>query len=100
MVWASAPGYVVVTWTCGGVVGGYCAIGSTKMQMPPISSMSIATTVAKIGRSMKKLTMFAQLPLGWGLGGVSGAGFSGGWGPALGAASPGAPVPFASRAGP
>ena len=30
-----------------------------KMQMPPISSMSKASTVAKIGRPMKKLTMGA-----------------------------------------
>ena len=31
-----------------------------KMQIPPINSMSKASTVAKIGRPMKKLTMVAS----------------------------------------
>src|SRR5689334_14957309 len=54
---ASAPVYVVVTWTCGGAIGGYWAIGSRDAQMPPMSSISTAVTVAKIGRRMKKSTM-------------------------------------------
>ena len=62
-VWASAPVYVVVTWTCGGTICGYSEIGRTKMQMPPISSMSRASTVAKIGRPMKKLTMAVLAPV-------------------------------------
>src|SRR4051812_21275947 len=51
---ASAPGYVVVTWTVGGGIWGYCSIGRTKTVTAPMSMVMIARTLAKIGRSMKK----------------------------------------------
>src|SRR4051794_22033675 len=51
---ASAPGYWHMTWIVGGVICGYCAIGSVKTAMPPVSVMTIDNTLAKIGRSMKK----------------------------------------------
>ncbi len=38
----------------GGVICGYCAIGSVQTATPPVSTMMMDTTVAKIGRSMKK----------------------------------------------
>ena len=38
----------------GGVICGYCAIGSVQTATPPASVMTIDSTVAKIGRSMKK----------------------------------------------
>ena len=53
-VFESAPGYVAVTVTCTGVIVGYCATGSSIMETAPASAMMIATTAAKIGRSMKK----------------------------------------------
>src|ERR1700761_3345761 len=37
----------------GGAMLGYCAIGSVLMANPPPSMMTIASTQAKIGRSMK-----------------------------------------------
>src|SRR5690242_13737633 len=64
---ASAPVNVVVTWTCGGAIGGYCAIGSRKAQMPPMSNISTAVTVAKIGRRMKKSTMTGRSLRGGGM---------------------------------
>src|SRR4051794_27948823 len=52
--WALAPGYMQVTETGGGAIGGYRAIGSENSAMPPASVMTIERTDAKIGRSMKK----------------------------------------------
>jgi hypothetical protein len=37
----------------GGVISGYCEIGSEKTAIPPASVMRIEITLAKIGRSMK-----------------------------------------------
>ncbi len=51
---ASAPGYWHCTWIVGGVICGYCARGSVKTAMPPASVTTIDSTLAKIGRSMKK----------------------------------------------
>jgi hypothetical protein len=42
-----------VTVTCTGVIVGYCATGSSIIETAPASEMMIATTAAKIGRSMK-----------------------------------------------
>ena len=55
MVEASAPGKVAETTTEGGVICGKRATGSSRKAMEPASVMTIASTVAKIGRSMKKL---------------------------------------------
>src|ERR1700719_1255977 len=41
----------------GGAMLGYCAMGSVVMASAPISMMTMASTQAKTGRSMKKLTM-------------------------------------------
>ena len=38
----------------GGVICGYCASGKLKSATPPARVMRIDSTVAKIGRSMKK----------------------------------------------
>ncbi len=51
---AEAPGYTAVTLTTGGAISGYCAIGSTRIEASPASTMKIDSTAAKIGRSMKK----------------------------------------------
>src|SRR3954465_13777356 len=53
-VLALAPGYVAVTCTVGGATSGYCAIGSCTSATPPTIRMTIDSTEAKIGRSMKK----------------------------------------------
>src|SRR5262245_61319217 len=42
------------TSTVGGVISGYCAIGSRKSAIPPASVTTMDSTEAKIGRSMKK----------------------------------------------
>ncbi len=41
----------------GGAMLGYCAMGSVVTARAPISMMTMASTQAKTGRSMKKLTM-------------------------------------------
>src|SRR5207248_4346269 len=51
--WALAPGYTAVTRTVGGVICGYCAIGSSAAAMSPINTMTIEMTQARTGRSMK-----------------------------------------------
>src|SRR5271165_6037629 len=51
---ALAPGYWHVTFTVGGAIGGYIAIGRFTSAIAPASVMAIDRTVAKIGRSMKK----------------------------------------------
>src|SRR4051812_19479322 len=40
---------------CGGATCGYCETGRSGSEMTPASTMKMATTQAKIGRSMKKL---------------------------------------------
>src|SRR5271154_2308160 len=55
MVAASAPGKVAETTTEGGVICGKRATGNNRKATSPASVMTIASTVAKIGRSKKKL---------------------------------------------
>src|SRR5580693_6150280 len=50
---ASAPGYRVVTETCGGTISGNCATGIWKIASRPARVMTIETTKASRGRSMK-----------------------------------------------
>src|SRR5277367_2720807 len=50
---ASAPGYRVVTETCGGTISGNCATGIWKIAKRPARVMTIETTKARRGRSMK-----------------------------------------------
>ena len=42
------------TWIDGGVICGYCAIGGQIKAIAPVSVITTETTVAKMGRSMKK----------------------------------------------
>src|SRR5438270_13686592 len=53
-----------MTMMLGGVIGGYCAIGNVKTAIPPARVMTMDSTAAKIGRSMKKRenTMEPQAP--------------------------------------
>src|SRR6187402_3378629 len=44
---------MAVTVTTGGAISGYCAIGSERLADSPAMTMKIASTAAKIGRSMK-----------------------------------------------
>src|SRR3954465_3512371 len=52
--WALAPGKVAVTCTVGGLICGYCEIGRPWKARAPASTITIDSTAAKIGRSMKK----------------------------------------------
>src|SRR3982751_4449198 len=54
---ALAPMNVVVTWTIGGTISGYCAIGSPRIATTPSSTMMIDSTIATIGRLTKKRAM-------------------------------------------
>ena len=54
-VLAFAPGYMAETWTTGGTTSGYWAIGSPNSATTPTMTITTDNTVAKIGRSMKKL---------------------------------------------
>src|SRR5258708_9347444 len=50
---ADAPGYVVVIWTVGGTISGYCATGRMASAPSPINVTKTLRTVAKIGGSLK-----------------------------------------------
>src|SRR5271166_5569728 len=49
-----APGYLVVTETVGGTTLGYCDTGNRNSETSPISTNTIASTLERTGRSMKK----------------------------------------------
>jgi len=53
-----APGYWARTITDGGTTSGYSAVGSLKSETKPANRMSIDSTPAKMGRSMKNLEKF------------------------------------------
>ena len=55
IVCASAPLYVALTETVGGVRLGYSSIGSPLIPIKPAITMMIDITVANIGRFMKNL---------------------------------------------
>src|ERR1700761_2619233 len=61
MVLGEAPGYWPLTTTVGGTISGYSLIGSTGIASRPPTVMRMASTVAKIGRSMKNEEMFMAL---------------------------------------
>src|SRR5690606_12834075 len=50
-----APGYTVRTTTDGGTTSGYSPIGSSGIEIRPAAKITIDSTAAKIGRSMKNL---------------------------------------------
>ena len=54
---ALAPTNEVVTWTVGGTISGYCAMGSPDMATTPRSTVTMEITIATIGRLMKKRAM-------------------------------------------
>src|SRR5690606_30726902 len=49
-----APGYTVRTTTDGGTTSGYSPIGSSGIEIRPAAKITIDSTAAKIGLSMKK----------------------------------------------
>jgi hypothetical protein len=53
-VLAEAPGYEPLIEIDGGAMLGYCDIGKPRIAITPASMITIATTHAKIGRSIKK----------------------------------------------
>jgi hypothetical protein len=61
-VWAIvsglAPGKLARTWMVGGTTSGYSLIGSICIDRSPAMVMTIDSTVAKMGRSMKNREMF------------------------------------------
>src|SRR5262245_4815262 len=61
-VFALAPGNVAVTVTVGGATSGYCAIGRPTSDTTPTIVTTIDSTIAKIGRAMKKCEMFTGWP--------------------------------------
>src|ERR1700749_5213042 len=61
-VLALAPGYRVVTCTVGGTTSGYCATARLNSATPPISTIRIAMTLERTGRSMKNFEIMAWLP--------------------------------------
>src|SRR5271167_1786534 len=67
IVLGEAPGYCPLTTTVGGTISGYSLIGSCGIASSPATVISIARTVANIGRSMKNEEIFiVQASLGCG----------------------------------
>src|SRR4249920_1242974 len=96
---------MAVTLTTGGAISGYCAIGNERVADRPAITMKMASTAAKIGRSMKKReNMLGPLV------GLNRAYFDAAFGAAAGAGSlftcpvavppPGAPPPAGALAPP
>src|SRR6266850_6622007 len=52
---ASAPIYVVLTWTSGGVMLGNCAVGRPSIATMPTMTITMEITMDTIGRFMKNL---------------------------------------------
>src|SRR6185369_7160564 len=57
-----APGYCARTTTVGGATAGYSEIGNAGIDSKPPRKISIDSTPAKIGRSMKNLEKFMGSP--------------------------------------
>src|SRR5262245_2981446 len=57
IVWASAPMKVPVTMIWGGTISGNCATGRARSDTSPPSTVTIAMTMATIGRRTKKAAM-------------------------------------------
>src|ERR1700692_1777245 len=56
-VLASAPGYVAVTRISGGTILGNCEVGSDTSDTTPRMTVTMAITIATIGRVMKNFDM-------------------------------------------
>src|SRR5712671_5903655 len=63
IVIASAPGYVVVTMTCGGTISGNCARGRPPSDTTPTMTVMMAMTIATMGRLMKNFAKLLTLDL-------------------------------------
>src|SRR5215218_82247 len=61
IVTASAPGYCAVTVICGGTIAGNWATGRPSSATIPPRTVTIAMTMATIGRRMKKRDMSVVL---------------------------------------
>src|SRR5690349_19611744 len=61
MVTASAPGYCAVTVICGGTIAGNWATGRPSSATIPPRTVTIAMTMATMGRRMKKRDMSVVL---------------------------------------
>src|SRR4051794_39853535 len=59
IVTASAPVKLPVTMICGGTMFGNCATGSPRSETAPTITVTIAITIATIGRRMKNADMSA-----------------------------------------
>src|SRR3984893_4424950 len=64
MVLGEAPGYWPLTTTVGGTISGYSLMGRLGIANNPPTVISMASTVANMGRSMKNEEMFIGIPLG------------------------------------
>ena len=60
MVLAFAPGYEARTTTVGGVMDGYSSMGKLRKETKPAMMIRIESTVANMGRLIKKLLNFAK----------------------------------------
>src|SRR5882724_8051293 len=65
---ALAPTYVVVTWISGGVISGYCEIGSRESETAPTITVTMERTIATMGRRMKKFPIGHLEAAGGGVG--------------------------------
>src|SRR5215469_11882788 len=60
-VCALAPGYLAVTDTVGGTTLGYCDTGRRNSATAPISTKTIANTLARTGCSMKNFDIIGDV---------------------------------------
>src|SRR5215211_796462 len=58
-----APGYCARTTTVGGATSGYSEIGNAGSDRSPATKITVDSTPAKIGRSMKNLEKFMTVSL-------------------------------------
>src|SRR3954454_5838831 len=58
-----APGYIVVTETCGGTMSGYCATGIAMKASAPAIVVITAMTIASRGRSTKIADSMGSAPV-------------------------------------
>src|SRR5262245_401669 len=72
IVTASAPVKLVWIWICGGMIAGYWAIGSPVIATSPRTTVTMAITIATMGRSTKKRDIVLELARARGGRGVAG----------------------------
>ena len=57
---ASAPSYVAVTSTTGGVMSGYCSMARLPIEIAPNTTIITDNDMANVGLRIKKLFIFAS----------------------------------------